>query len=40
MSTDLESLFFSLTEGQNRNVTTSEAPAERDALAGQEGANE
>ena len=41
---DLEELFFSLTEGTNRNLgdatyPDSAAPTERDALAGQEGAN-
>jgi ABC-2 type transport system ATP-binding protein len=36
-STDLEALFFSLTEGQNRNL--GEAPAERDAVTVSEGAN-
>ena len=35
--TDLEALFFSLTEGQNRNL--GEAPAERDAITAMEGAN-
>ena len=33
-------LFFQLTEGTNRNETVAGgAPAERDAVAGQEGAN-
>ena len=37
---DLEALFFQLTEGTNRNETVGGgAPDERDALAGQEGAN-
>jgi ABC-2 type transport system ATP-binding protein len=36
---DLEALFFALTEGTNRNETAGGAPAERDAVAGQEGAN-
>jgi ABC-2 type transport system ATP-binding protein len=36
---DLETLFFELTEGTNRNETPGGAPAERDALTGQEGAN-
>ena len=37
---DLEALFFQLTEGTNRNETVGGgAPAERDAVAGQEGAN-
>ncbi|HET6968296.1 MAG TPA: ATP-binding cassette domain-containing protein [Ornithinibacter sp.] len=35
---DLEALFFELTEGTNRNETAG-APAERDAVAGREGAN-
>jgi ABC-2 type transport system ATP-binding protein len=35
---DLEALFFELTEGTNRNETVGGAPAERDAVAGQEGA--
>jgi ABC-2 type transport system ATP-binding protein len=35
--TDLEALYFSLTEGQNRNL--GEAPAERDAVTAMEGAN-
>ena len=37
---DLEELFFSLTEGTNRNLGEGEqAPAERDAISGQEGGN-
>ena len=38
---DLEELFFSLTEGTNRNLGdgTSAAPVERDAVSGQEGGN-
>jgi ABC-2 type transport system ATP-binding protein len=37
---DLEALFFELTEGTNRNEGSGGgAPAERDAVAGQEGAN-
>ncbi len=35
--TDLEALYFSLTEGQNRNL--GEAPAERDAVTAMEGAH-
>jgi ABC-2 type transport system ATP-binding protein len=35
--TDLEALFFALTEGQNRNL--GEAAAERDAVTAMEGAN-
>ena len=35
--TDLEALYFSLTEGQNRNL--GEAPAERDAATAMEGAH-
>ncbi len=35
---DLEALFFELTEGTNRNETPG-APAERDAVHGEEGAN-
>jgi ABC-2 type transport system ATP-binding protein len=35
---DLEALFFELTEGTNRNETVEGAPAERDVVAGQEGA--
>ena len=37
--TDLEALFFELTEGTNRNLGQGASP-ERDAIAGQEGANE
>jgi ABC-2 type transport system ATP-binding protein len=37
-TTDLEALFFQLTEGTNRNLGG--APLERDAVAGQEGGNE
>ena len=37
--TDLEALFFELTEGTNRNLGTAAAP-ERDAVAGQEGGTE
>jgi ABC-2 type transport system ATP-binding protein len=37
-STDLEALFFQLTEGTNRNQGAGSAP-ERDAITGQEGAN-
>ena len=37
---DLEALFFELTEGTNRNeAVAGGAPAERDAVTGQEGAN-
>ncbi|HSF97770.1 MAG TPA: ATP-binding cassette domain-containing protein [Ornithinibacter sp.] len=37
---DLEALFFELTEGTNRNEASGGgAPAERDAMTGQEGAN-
>jgi ABC-2 type transport system ATP-binding protein len=37
---DLEALFFELTEGTNRNESPGGgAPGERDAVAGQEGAN-
>ena len=37
---DLEALFFQLTEGTNRNeVTGGGAPAEQDAVIGQEGGN-
>ena len=41
-TTDLEALFFHLTEGTNRNLgdVAEAAPAERDALTGQEGGNE
>jgi ABC-2 type transport system ATP-binding protein len=47
-TTDLEALFFELTEGTNRNLgpgasgerDNQGAPAERDAVAGQEGGNE
>ena len=38
-TTDLEALFFELTEGTNRNLGEG-APPERDAVATQEGANE
>ncbi len=41
-TTDLEDLFFQLTEGTNRNLghdAADGAPSERDALAGQEGVN-
>jgi ABC-2 type transport system ATP-binding protein len=38
-TTDLEALFFSLTEGQNRNLGQAAAP-ERDTVASLEGANE
>ncbi len=38
-TTDLEDVFFQLTEGTNRNLGDGTAP-ERDAIAGQEGANE
>ena len=38
-STDLEALFFELTEGTNRNLGAGSAPTERDAVTGQEGAN-
>jgi ABC-2 type transport system ATP-binding protein len=39
--TDLEALFFQLTENTNRNLGAgATAPAERDAIAAQEGANE
>ncbi len=37
---DLEALFFQLTEGTNRNLGEGVAPSERDALTGEEGANE
>ena len=38
---DLEALFFELTEGTNRNETPGGvAPGERDAVQGQEGANQ
>ncbi|NHA66862.1 ABC transporter ATP-binding protein [Phycicoccus flavus] len=37
---DLEALFFELTEGTNRNLGEAAAPAERDAVTGEEGANE
>ncbi|WP_406829954.1 ABC transporter ATP-binding protein [Pedococcus sp. KACC 23699] len=37
-TTDLEDVFFQLTEGTNRNLGGG-TPAERDAVAGQEGAN-
>jgi ABC-2 type transport system ATP-binding protein len=37
-TTDLEALFFELTEGTNRNLGGTAAP-ERDAITGQEGAN-
>lgn len=36
---DLESLYFSLTEGTNRNLGDGAAPLERDAVVGEEGAN-
>ncbi len=39
-SSDLEDLFFTLTEGQNRNLGDGAAPAERDAIAGRDGGNE
>jgi ABC-2 type transport system ATP-binding protein len=41
-TTDLEALFFELTEGTNRNLgdAAGQAPAERDAFAGLEGGNE
>jgi len=43
-TTDLEALFFELTEGTNRNLgdgaSGPTAAAERDAIAGQEGGNE
>lgn len=47
-TTDLEALFFELTEGTNRNLGSGSAgpgadqgaPTERDAMAGQEGGNE
>ena len=47
-TTDLEALFFELTEGTNRNLgsgvsgqgSDQGAPVERDAVAGQEGGNE
>ena len=42
LSADLEQLFFSLTEGTNRNLGAAgdhPAPAEADAVQGQEGAN-
>ena len=40
--TDLEALFFELTEGTNRNLgaAAGQAPAELDAVAGREGGNE
>ena len=40
-TTDLEALFFELTEGTNRNLRAvpDAAPPERDAVATQEGAN-
>ena len=45
-TTDLEALFFELTEGTNRNLgegapheVPGDAPTERDAIAAQEGAN-
>ncbi len=37
---DLEAMFFALTEGQNRNLGGGSAPAERDAQTSMEGANE
>jgi ABC-2 type transport system ATP-binding protein len=39
IQTDLEALFFELTENTNRNLGAAAAP-ERDAIAAQEGANE
>lgn len=40
--TDLEALFFELTEGTNRNLgaAAGQAPAEQDAVAGRDGGNE
>ena len=39
--TDLEALFFQLTENTNRNLGAgATAPAEHDAIAAREGANE
>jgi ABC-2 type transport system ATP-binding protein len=38
-TTDLEALFFQLTEGTNRNLGDGGAAPERDAITGQEGAN-
>jgi len=39
-ASDLEELFFALTEGQNRNLGDGTAPQEQDAIAGQDGGNE
>ena len=39
-TTDLEALFFELTEGTNRNLGAHAGVTERDAIAGQEGGNE
>jgi ABC-2 type transport system ATP-binding protein len=38
--TDLEALYFELTEGTNRNLGDGASPTEADAVTGQEGANE
>jgi ABC-2 type transport system ATP-binding protein len=38
-TTDLEALFFQLTEGTNRNLGDGSPAPERDAITGQEGAN-